>query len=146
MKKIETIIFTRKDLVDKKLDFELINRNNFDKETINKSGMVLFIDDNGDTKILKNRYGNFTDTKQLDKTVEGDMCFFPKTKELLENEIKIYTESRDGVGKAWNLLKRDGIEDEHLRKLYLDFDVRLKEYSLSIDALMEESMRGCACS
>ena len=71
---------------------------------------------------------------------------FQKTKNLLEIEIKKLTEARDGVGKAWNLLKRDGIEDEHLRELYNDFDSRLKEYSLSIYALMEETKRNCACS
>lgn len=66
MKKIETIIFTREDLVDKKIDFESITRYYFDIETLKKSEMVLFIDDNGDTKILKNRFGN--DFSKQDRT------------------------------------------------------------------------------
>ena len=74
------------------------------------------------------------------------MCFFPKTKILLEKEIKILTECRDGIGKTWNYLKREGIEDEYLRKMYNELDSKLKEYSLSIDALMEETRRNCACS
>ena len=89
---------------------------------------------------------NEPQNQQLNIADVSSMCFFPKTKELLETEIKKLTECRDGVGKAWNLLKRDGVEDDHLRTLYNNFDSRLKEYNLSIGALMEETRRNCACS
>lgn len=96
-------------------------------------------------KLTKNDKGKQIQPK-LGISDVSSMCFFPKTKELLETEIKKLTECRDGIGKTWNLLKRDGVEDEHLRKLYNDFDSKLKEYHLSIDALMEETRRNCACS
>jgi hypothetical protein len=60
MKKVETIIFRREDLNDKRLDFESINYYHFnvDRDFVLKSEIILFIDDNYDTKIIKNRYGN----------------------------------------------------------------------------------------
>ena len=60
-----------------------------------------------------------------------------KTIELLEKEIKLLTEARDGVGKAYNVLKRDNIEDEHLRELYNKFDYELKDYKNSIDDIKD---------
>ena len=79
-----------------------------------------------------------------EEEVEEDINFFPKTKQFLEKEIGELKQARDGVGKAFNLLKRDGIEDEHLRELYNAFDSKLKEFNLSIDALRSESLRNCA--
>jgi len=64
-----------------------------------------------------------------------------KTIELLENEIKLLTEARDGVGKAFNVLKRNNIEDEHLRELYNMFDSNLKDYQNSIDDIKENNLR-----
>ena len=64
-----------------------------------------------------------------------------KTIELLEKEIKLLTEARDGVGKAYNVLKRDNIEDEHLRELYNKFDYELKDYKNSIDDIKESNLR-----
>jgi len=72
----------------------------------------------------------------------SNRSFFPKTMELLKNEIRLLTEARDGVGKAWNVLKIKGIEDEYLRKLYNEFDDCLKEYEISIGILVEETERG----
>ena len=69
------------------------------------------------------------------------------TKELLEKQIKLLSEARDGVGKAFNLLKiHEGIEDEHLRKLYLEWDSKIKSYSRSIGILLEEDERCCVAN
>lgn len=66
-----------------------------------------------------------------------------KTIELLEKEIKLLTEARDGVGKAFNLLKRDNIQDEHLRELYNKFDYDLKDYTNYIDDIKENNLKNC---
>jgi hypothetical protein len=66
-----------------------------------------------------------------------------KTIELLEKEIKLLTEARDGIGKAFNVLKRDNIEDDHLRELYNEFDYKLKDYQNSIDDIKENNLRSC---
>ena len=66
-----------------------------------------------------------------------------KTIELLEKEIKLLTECRDGVGKAFNFLKRDNIEDDHLRELYKKFDSTLKDYQNSIDDIKENNLKNC---
>jgi len=60
-----------------------------------------------------------------------------KTIEFLTKEVETLTEARDGVGKAWNLLKRENRDNENLRELYYEFDSRLKDYQISIDALNE---------
>lgn len=72
-------------------------------------------------------------------------CFFPETKDLLEKEIKRLTQAREGVGTAWNVLKSQGVEDEHLRDLYNTFDTKIKDYELGIRALYKESLNSCAC-
>jgi len=64
-----------------------------------------------------------------------------KTIELLEKEIRILTEARDGVGKAFNVLKRDNIVDNHLSDLYNKFDSELKDYQISIDDIKENNLR-----
>lgn len=69
-----------------------------------------------------------------------------QTIELLEREIKMLTEARDGVGKAYNTLKREHIEDDHLRELYNSFDSRLKDYELSIEAIKEYYSQFNACN
>lgn len=74
-----------------------------------------------------------------------DICFFPKTKELLEKEVAILEAARDGVGTAYNVLKRKGIVDNHLQELYNEFDGTLKEYNQSISALIEQSEQFCVC-
>ena len=66
-----------------------------------------------------------------------------KTIELLEKEIKLLTEARDGIGKAFNVLKRDNIEDDHLREVYNEFDYKLKDYQNSIDDIKENNLRSC---
>lgn len=69
------------------------------------------------------------------------------TKQLLKNEIKILTEARDGVEKAYNVLKRDDrIEDEYLRKLYNMWDSKINSYERSIETLQEDYERNCVKS
>jgi hypothetical protein len=84
--------------------------------------------------------------KKINNEEQQVNCCFPKTKSLLEKEIKILAECRDGIGKTWNYLKREGIQDEYLRNLYNEFDYKIKEYSLSVEALMEETRRNSVCS
>lgn len=64
-----------------------------------------------------------------------------ETIELLEKEILLLTEARDDIGKAFNTLKRDNIEDEHLIELYNKFDSKLKDYQNSIDDIRENNLK-----
>jgi len=66
-----------------------------------------------------------------------------ETIELLEKEILLLTEARDDIGKAFNTLKRDNIEDEHLIELYNKFDSKLKDYQNSIDDIRENNLKNC---
>jgi len=58
------IYLFRNDLgeINKIIPFEDINLFHFSyklgREKINKSSIIIFVDDNNETKILKNRYGN----------------------------------------------------------------------------------------
>jgi hypothetical protein len=63
---------------------------------------------------------------------------YSKTIEFLEKEIKILEQARDGVGRAWNILKRDNIEDNYLKDLYNEFDSKIKSHKWSIEALNNE--------
>lgn len=68
-----------------------------------------------------------------------------QTKKLLEKEIKILTEARDGIGKAFNLLKRDEeIEDARLRELYNKWDSKIKDYNISLGVIGEDYSGSCA--
>lgn len=87
--------------------------------------------------------GNNKEELKCDVDCNNSVNFFPKTKQLLEYEICVLNKCRDGVGFAWNILKRDGTDDEHLRKLYCDFDSRSKEYQEVLDVLQEECDRNC---
>ena len=69
---------------------------------------------------------------------------FPRNKRPFGKEIKRLTQAREGVGTAWNVLKTQGVEDEHLRELYNTFDKKIKDYQLGIGALIKESERSCA--
>jgi len=62
MKKEEILILEREDLFEEKQDksIVLIDFTDFKISTkaIQVNGIILFIDENGKTKILQNRYGN----------------------------------------------------------------------------------------
>jgi hypothetical protein len=62
MIKTDVIIYERIDLIvhSKNKDISEIKYCDFriSNEIFNKASIVLFVDDNGRTKILKNRYGN----------------------------------------------------------------------------------------
>jgi len=66
-----------------------------------------------------------------------------KTTELLTREIEILTQGRDGIGKAWNVLKREKIEDEYLSEMYNAFDTKIKDYQNSLDILNEYYLSMC---
>lgn len=82
-------------------------------------------------------------TENVNQSENNSICFFPKTKQHLEKEIEILKQARDGIGRAWNVLRQKGIEDEHLRKLYNEFDIELKDYQQSVEALCEHSLQFC---
>jgi len=62
MRKEETLIVGREDLIDnsKSKDILLINFTDFNSSMnpFQNNNIVLFIDDNGETKIMKNRFGD----------------------------------------------------------------------------------------
>lgn len=73
MRKEETLILGREDMIEnyQGKDILLIDFTDF-KISVNKTlenGIILFIDDNGDTKILKNRFGDKGDSMFI-RTIE----------------------------------------------------------------------------
>ena len=77
---VETLILGRKDMIEnyQGKDILLINFTDF-KISVNKTlenGIILFIDDNGATKILKNRFGD-----------KGNSMFIRTIEDMKQNSI-----------------------------------------------------------
>lgn len=60
------------------------------------------------------------------------------TRDLLEREILACKEAKDGAGKAWNNLMKDGFNDERLREIYTLLETKLKCYENSLNILERE--------
>lgn len=60
------------------------------------------------------------------------------TIEHLQEEVKILTEARDGIVKAIKLIKKEtNTDDQYLKDLYLTWDNKIKDYTMSIGVLQE---------
>jgi len=60
------------------------------------------------------------------------------TIEHLQEEVKILTEARDGIVKAIKLIKKEtNTDDQHLKDLYISWDNKIKDYTMSIGVLQE---------
>ena len=80
MRKEETLILEREDMIERNQgkDILLIDFTDFkiSVRPFQENGIILFIDDNGDTKILKNRFGD-----------KGNRMFIRTIEDMKQNSI-----------------------------------------------------------
>lgn len=55
--------------------------------------------------------------------------------ELLSKEIESFDKAKKALIEVGNVLKKEGTEDEHLKKLYLKFEGQIKACQTALDAL-----------
>jgi hypothetical protein len=80
MRKEETLILGREDMIEtyQRKDIILIGFTDFkiSVKPFQENGIILFIDDNGDTKILKNRFGD-----------KGNRMFIRTIEDMKQNSV-----------------------------------------------------------
>ena len=120
MKKEETLILGREDMFETQQgkNILLIDFTDF-KISVNKileNGIIVFIDNNGDTKILKNRFGD-----------EGNRMFIRTidVMERIESLMDEYKQAKINITKCDNSFDYDNLDRRisTLRYLFIEIDV-----------------------
>ena len=120
MKKEETLILGREDMFETQQgkNILLIDFTDF-KISVNKileNGIIVFIDNNGDTKILKNRFGD-----------EGNRMFIRTidVMERIESLMDEYKQAKINITKCDNSFDYDNLDRriKSLRYLFIEIDV-----------------------
>ena len=120
MKKEETLILGREDMFETQQgkNILLIDFTDF-KISVNKileNGIIVFIDNNGDTKILKNRFGD-----------EGNRMFIRTIDVMkrIESLMDEYKQAKINITKCDNSFDYDNLDRRisTLRYLFIEIDV-----------------------
>lgn len=120
MKKEETLILGREDMFETQQgkNILLIDFTDF-KISVNKileNGIIVFIDNNGDTKILKNRFGD-KGNRMFIRTID--------VMERIESLMDEYKQAKINITKCDNSFDYDNLDRRisTLRYLFIEIDV-----------------------